>query len=84
MRTWESDGSGIAFFERRDRWRRALRAKFPRAIVRSERVGRRCIDRAYVGRYKVGAFGRLRGFGYLSTEHIADVLHGHSALLAAA
>lgn len=79
MDTWENDGGGIKFFASREAWQRHLARTFPTAHVTRERCGRRSIYRAYLRRHKLGVFGQLRGYGYLSGPTCADMLHGHAA-----
>lgn len=64
------DGGEIRFFDSRRTWRREARAVQAR-IVRDG-----SIDRAWIGRMKIGAFGSLPGHGYLTGVSMANILHG--------
>lgn len=79
INTWDHPAGQVDFFQRRDVWRRAVQRKFPTATITRDCVGRRVIYRAFYRRLKVGAFGQLRGFGYLTGTFNAELLHGHNA-----
>lgn len=79
VHTWDNAAGRFAFFDNREHWQRAVARTFPTATITRERNGQRVIYRAFYRRHKIGAFGQLRGFGYLTGTFNAQLLHGRNA-----
>ena len=67
----------IAFYGSLSKWRAAVKASYPGALIKKEADG---AHRAYVRRVgKVGVFGRLAEHGYVSGVFAAHAMHGSPA-----
>lgn len=63
-------GETIQFFDSLEKWKAALKKMHPKSDVTVING----VHRAYLGKLKVGVFGRFPGYGYLGGEYLASMI----------